>query len=205
MVRNQQITPLIAGVALMGLGGLFLIAQLLGGNFWAYFWPYPIIAVGLTFLVTMISRGRGAGGLAVPGSVITTVGLLLFLQNSFGWWESWAFAWTFIVISVGVGIFMMGIVNHSDNAKRNGLRIAAIGVLLLIPFGIFFGLGFSFLGFTFATRVIWPLILMGVGAVLVLRGVLAHSLRAPSANPDAPKAESPSTQMREEATHSVPT
>jgi hypothetical protein len=209
MVRNQQITPLIAGVILMGLGGLFLIAQLLGGNFWAYFWPYPIIAAGVTFLIAMVSRGRGAGGLAIPGSIITTVGLILFLQNSFGWWESWAFAWTFIVISVGVGIFIMGVVNQSDKSKRNGLRIAAIGVLLLVPFGIFFGLGFSFLGFTFATRVIWPLILLGVGAVLVLRGVLTHSLRAPSPAPEAPTAEAHptemQTEMREEATHHATT
>ena len=138
MANKQPIGLFVAGLALMGLGGLFLIAQLFGGSFWGYFWPYPIIALGFTFLATMVSRGRGAGGFAIPGTVITTIGVLLFIQNSFGWWESWAFAWTFIVIAVGVGIFLMGYWNESEGSKRTGLNIAGIGTLLLI---IFFLLG----------------------------------------------------------------
>jgi hypothetical protein len=178
MVRSQQATVFVTGTLLMGLGGLFLIAQLLGGHFWAYFWPYPIIAVGLTFLAAMVTRGRGAGGLAVPGTIITTIGFILFIQNSFGWWESWAFAWTFIVISVGAGILIMGYWNGSERTMRNGLRIALIGLLLLMLFGTFFGLGFSFLGFGFAARVIWPLIMVGIGAILIMRGIVTHSLRS---------------------------
>ena len=58
MVRNRQASIFVAGIILMGLGGLFLIAQLLGGSFWAYFWPYPIIAAGLTFFVAMVTIAK---------------------------------------------------------------------------------------------------------------------------------------------------
>src|SRR4051795_12353379 len=92
MVRNGQTSYFIAGIILMGLGGLFLIAQLLGGTFWAYFWPYLIIVAGLTFLAGMVYTGRGAGGLAIPGTIITTVGVILFFQNLLGWWQSWSYA-----------------------------------------------------------------------------------------------------------------
>jgi hypothetical protein len=178
MVLNRQTGSFVAGVLLMGLGGLFLIAQLLGGHFWAYFWPYPIIATGLAFFYAMLATQRG--GFAIPGSIITTIGVLLLLQNSFGWWESWAFAWTLIVVAVGVGITLMGMMNHATRATRNGLRIAALGMGLFFVFGTYFGMGFSFLGFGFATRVFWPLMLIGGGALLALRSVVnlsQHSLK----------------------------
>lgn len=181
MVLNRQVGLFVAGLMVMSLGMLFLIAQLFGGSFWGYFWPYPIIAAGLTFFYFFMVGGRGVSGLAIPGSIITTVGVLLMLQNSFGWWESWAFAWTFIIISVGVGIFLMGLRSQNEGSQRAGLLVAGIGVLLLIPFGIFFGLGFSFLGFGFASRVFWPLMLLGAGAFLALRGVVAMTAKSANA------------------------
>jgi hypothetical protein len=206
MARTSQTSAFVFGVLLMGLGGIFLIAQMLGGNFWAYFWPYPIIATGLAFLAAMVNRGRGAGGLAIPGSIITTVGLILFLQNSFGWWESWAFAWTLIVISVGVGIFIMGYWDSKENLQRVGLLIAGIGAALLFLFGTFFGLGFSFLGFRFAARVIWPLMLIGVGAILALRGLIKFVQNSSDSTPALPVAiESRATEQPTEKPAVSPT
>ncbi len=193
MTRTRQTTTFVLGVALMVLGGIFLIAQLLGGNFWAHFWPYPIIGIGLAFLSAMVNRGRGAGGLAIPGTIITTLGLVLFLQNSFGWWESWAFTWTFLVIAVGVGLWIMGYWNGKTKPQRVGIMIAGIGTALLFLFGTFFGLGFSFLGFGFAARVIWPLMIIGAGAFFALRGLLSltqnsQQVAEPPALPETPAA-----------------
>jgi hypothetical protein len=126
----------------------------------------------------MLSGGRSASGLAIPGSIITTIGVILLLQNSFGWWESWAFAWTFIIISVGAGIFLTGLRNQNEKTQRAGLIVGGIGFVLLLPFGTFFGLGFSFFGFGFAGRVIWPLMLIGAGAFLAMRGVVLLSQRS---------------------------
>lgn len=198
MVSNRPAGAFVAGVILMGLGGLFLIAQLLGGTFWAYFWPYPIIAAGLTFFIAMITGGRGSGAFAIPGSILTTLGIILFLQNTFGWWESWTFAWTLVVMSVGVGLYLMGVWNENEKVKRVGVYIAAIGGLMLLLFGAFFGIGYSWLGFGFAARILWPLILIGVGAVLVMRGGKVLNKRSISANqePSMP-APQPSPKVEE--------
>jgi hypothetical protein len=204
MARNRQTSMFIAGVILMGLGGLFLIAQLLGGTFWAYFWPYLIIGVGLTFLVSMITGGRGAGGLAIPGSVVTTVGTILFIQNAFGWWESWTFAWTFIVISVGVGIYMMGVINESEKAKSTGVNIAGIGAVLLFVFGAFFGMGSSFLGFSFAGRIIWPLMMIAVGAFLVVRWNMALKDRSSNGNGQSVTSEAQTDKKPENESSAQP-
>jgi hypothetical protein len=169
MVRNRQTSYFIAGIILMGLGGLFLFAQLLGGTFWSYFWPYLIIIAGLTFLAGMVYAGRGAGGLAIPGTIITTLGFILFFQNLLGWWQSWAYAWTVLIIATGAGLYLMGVWNYSERVKRVGANIALLGGVLLLLFGTFFGLGFSFLGFGFAARVIWPLTMIVGGALLVIR------------------------------------
>jgi hypothetical protein len=205
MERNRQTTLFVTGVILMGLGGLLLVALMLGGSFWSFFWPYLIIGVGLTFLAAMVGTGRGSGGLAIPGSVVTTVGIILFLQNAFGWWESWTFAWTFIVIAVGIGIYTMGVWNQSEQAKRKGLNIATIGGVLLFVFGAFFGLGSSILGFSFAGRIIGPLVMIGIGAFLVIRWGMALKQR-PSSLIEEPSVSEPSRDKTPaEPTQSVTT
>ena len=32
----------------------------------------------------------------------------MFLQNLTGYWESWSYSWTVILVLVGLGIFIMG-------------------------------------------------------------------------------------------------
>ena len=46
-------------------------------------------------------------GLAIPGSIIAGIGGILYYQNATNDWESWAYAWTLIIGFVGVGTFIM--------------------------------------------------------------------------------------------------
>ncbi|MBM3124914.1 MAG: hypothetical protein FJZ87_07530, partial [Chloroflexi bacterium] len=109
---------LVGGALLILFGGLALLAQLFRGfDFWDAFWPFIVIGVGLMFFVGMVAGGKSTGGLAVPGSIITVIGLMLFVQNLTDHWESWAYGWAVIVMAVGLGIFIMGLWTGEPESK----------------------------------------------------------------------------------------
>jgi hypothetical protein len=126
------------GVMLVVTGGLFLADQLLGIQIMAYIWPLLIVFFGLTFFVGMLAAGRKGAGLAIPGAVITTLGLLLFFQNAFNLWGTWTYAWALLTCAVGLGMLIM-----NGYLKREGLRraagvVIAIGLISFVVFGVLF-------------------------------------------------------------------
>jgi len=161
---------IVGGSILILLGLVVLLAQGFPGfNFWGILWPLIIVAFGAVFFVGMLAGGKPAAGLAVPGSIITVIGLMLLVQSLTGYWESWAYGWTVILISVGLGIFIMGLYRGNEHSRWAGVRVMQIGVFFLIVFGAFFE------GLIFASqrmgvgRLIFPaaLILLGIYLVLI--------------------------------------
>src|SRR5690349_21065109 len=83
----------VAGTLLVLLGLVLLIQPVTGMNPWAAIWPFCIIIPGLSFFMVALGIGRPAAPLAIPGSILTTLGLILFYQNTFGYFQSWAYTW----------------------------------------------------------------------------------------------------------------
>ena len=175
MSSQRNTGALVGGSLLIIFGVLALLGKLFQSfNFWNTFWPFVIIGVGLLFFVGMFAGGRSVSGLAIPGSIITTIGLMLFYQNITNHWESWSYGWTVILMSVGVGIFIMGLWGQNGNQRAAGLRVLRIGLILFVIFGAFFELIFT-AGRPFGLRaIIFPvgLILLGLYLVLSRSGLL---------------------------------
>lgn len=175
MSSQRNIGSLVGGALLIIFGMLALLGQLFRSlDFWGTFWPFIIIGMGILFLVGMLAGGRSVSGLAIPGTIITTIGLMLFYQNITNHWESWSYGWTVILMSVGVGIFIMGVWGQSQTQRAAGLRVLRIGVILFIIFGAFFELIFT-AGRPFGLRaIIFPagLILLGLYLILMRSGLL---------------------------------
>jgi hypothetical protein len=169
MSRSNPAGRAAIGVILVALGVLFLFAQVLGLNIWSVGWPIAIVGLGLFFFVAMLLGGQSAGSLAIPGSIVTTVGLILLFQNTFGRWETWSYAWTLIFIAVGIGIYVKGLWEDRAEDRRTGMRMAGIGVVFFLIFGAFFELGFGTWGFGRAGGTVWALLLVVTGLYLLLR------------------------------------
>ena len=175
MSSQRNVGSLVGGGLLIIFGMLALVGQLFRGfNFWNTFWPFFIIGFGLLFFVGMFAGGRSVSGLAIPGTIVTTIGLMLFYQNLTNHWESWSYGWTVILMAVGLGIFIMGTWGQNSTQRAAGLRVLRIGLVLFIIFGAFFELIFTS-GMPFGLRsIIFPaaLILLGLYLVLTRSGLL---------------------------------
>ena len=154
---------LVGGAVMIAFGLLALAGQFFRSVNWGLLWPFIVIAVGIVFFVAMFAGGRQTAALAVPGSIIGGIGLVLLFQNITHHWESMSYFWTLIIMFVGVGIYTMGWYGGDQGQKQAGARAIKVGVILFVIFGAFFEMIFSsFNGLVF------PVLLILLGAYLVV-------------------------------------
>lgn len=169
-MESKSRATLATGLVLIVLGAWFLAVRVVPGlEAWAgqtFAWPLIIVAVGLMLL--LIGMATGAYAMAVPAMIVGGIGGLLYWQNATGQWESWAYAWTLIPGFVGLGIGLAALLEG-----ERGERLQSAGWLVLISAVLFFIFG-SFLGGADLFGPYWPLLLVGLGALLLLQ-----SLRGP--------------------------
>lgn len=167
MQNNRNIGPLVGGIVLVAFGVLALIAQTLPDfHFWNIFWPFIIVAFGAMFFVIMYSSDKSTAPLAIPGSIFTGVGLMMVIQNITNHWESWSYGWTVILMSVGVGIYLMGHRADNEQQKAAGQRVINIGLVMFIVFGAFFEMIFNNAPIA---QYFFPLALIGLGGYMIVR------------------------------------
>lgn len=157
-------SSIIGGLILISVGVFFLLIQTfpaLASIFNpALYWPLIILAVGGFFLLGAV---LGNAPLAVPGAIISGIGLLLTYQNFSGNWGSWAYAWALIPGFVGIGLIIMALLDKEQAQEtRAGYILILISFVLFIFFGGFLG-GLEILGNW------WPLLLIVAGVFLLIR------------------------------------
>jgi hypothetical protein len=169
MSNNRNVGTLVAGSILVVFGLLALLGNLFGRfDFWGILWPLFILAFGGLFFVGMFAGGKSVAGLAIPGSIFAGIGLMLLVQNLTNHWESWAYGWTVILISVGLGIFIMGLYTGNEYRRNSGLRVMKVGAILFIIFGGFFEMLFSAFHWNGLAQYIFPALLILLGLYLVI-------------------------------------
>lgn len=165
---QQRRASLTFGVILILVGALFLAFQLSPQLQllidWGAAWPLIIIGVGVVLLIVAVLSG--VSGLAVPAAIVGGIGGLLWWQNATGNWESWAYAWALIPGFVGVGIILNGLLSGK---VRDGVTAGAW--LLLISLVMFFIFG-SFLGGLGLLGAYWPVLLILLGFLVLMRPLL---------------------------------
>ena len=125
------------GVVLVVVGAFYLVVQLAGADLSAFGWPLFVIIPGLTLLIVgFVSLGTGA---AIPGGILTMVGLVLAYQNSTGFWTSWAYAWALVAPGgVGLGLFLQGLRERNPSLIRQGRSLMFIAALIFMVGFVFF-------------------------------------------------------------------
>jgi hypothetical protein len=163
MQTNRSNTgALVAGAVLIACGLLALGNQFLRITDWAFVGPLAVVAAGALFFLAMIAGGRQSAAFAVPGSIISGIGLTLLFASITDQWELMSYLWTLIIVFVGIGVYLMGWYGGDPNQKRSGWGVIKVGLILFIIFGGFFELVFS------SNNLIFPVLLILLGAYLIL-------------------------------------
>ena len=175
------------GAILILLGILFLIGRYVSALFnfdvGHYTWPFFIIIPGvLLFTASFVFERRAGIPLAMFGGMVTMTGAILFFQNVFDLYASWAYAWALIApTSVGLAKLIYGILRGMGDEVRCGLRLSAIGFAMFLIGGFFFELVIGINGLHFGVSwLCWPALLIGLGVILLLSNLLPQR-NSPSA------------------------
>ena len=136
MLESQKNRNL--GIILVIAGGLFYLGRFVDIS--DLLWPFYIIAPGIVLFIMALAGGRKSSGLAIPASIVTIIGLILFSQNITGNFESWAYTWALIPAASGLGMVIMSNMNDNFAMQEKGYKAMKAGLSMFLVFGVFFEL-----------------------------------------------------------------
>ena len=166
---------ILLGIVLIALGGFFLLDRFVGLDLGEYGWPLFVIVPGLLLFAGAMASDIPAGtGLATAAGVVTTVGVVLSVQNATGLWATWDYAWALVGPGgSGLGVALFGILRGQRDLLTAGARTLGIGLALFAAFGLFFEgiIGLSGEPFLVGSQV-FPLVLIGAGVIVVAMSLI---------------------------------
>ena len=152
---------LVAGTILIAFGLIALAGQFLRILDWGFIWPLIVVGFGSLFFLGMVAGGRQSAAFAIPGSIISGIGLVLLFASITGHWEAMSYFWTLIILFVGIGIYIMGWYGGDASQRQSGWRVMKVGFVLFVIFGGFFELIFR------SNSLVFPILLISLGIYLI--------------------------------------
>jgi hypothetical protein len=176
-IRTSSGSATVFGIVLVALGIVVLVARETGLDLGAMLasagWPFFIIVPGLVLLLLAVVAAPPQGlGVAIGGSVVTTVGLILLYQESTGHWERWAYMWALIPGAVGVATVVYGLASRHRELVVPGLRTTGVAAVLLAAGWWYFEPSFENGRPPIDLGASWPLIVIVVGAFVTVTALL---------------------------------
>jgi len=154
----MRTSSIIAGLILILVGLFFLLLQfspdLADSINIERLWPLIIVGVGGLFLLGAL---LGSPDLAIPGSIIAGIGLMLYYQNANDAWDTWGYSWALIPGFVGIGIVIQEMLKgRARKGLREGGQLVIISLIMFAVFGALIGGLFNF-------TMVAALALIGIG------------------------------------------
>ena len=149
-----------AGAAVAGLIALRVLVPPL--------FSWALIVAGLGAMLLLSAVLAGVPGLAIPGTILSVLGAILYGQNATGLWESWSYLWPLVPGSVGLGLVLANALGLGGRAvRRTGWSLIGWHLVVAMTFALFFAADGRLIRF-------WPLTLVLAGLA-----VLSCALRKP--------------------------
>jgi len=173
MDNNRNISSLIIGVVLVVLGILSLLGKFFAAWNMDNLWPLIVVGVGLIFFVAMALGDKSKAGLAVPGSILVTVGMILLIMNYTDTWEAWSYCWALIVCASGAGVWINGYRSEQPELRKRGLATIRTGLILFIIFAVIMEFVFTITGeHHLVNPTVWASLLALLGFFLLVTRIL---------------------------------
>ncbi len=163
-----------------GLGGLFIpgfpilatgmilsftnLTHLWGA--WSWMWSFEVLALAVGFLAAAF--WMRTWGLVVPAIIIGVNGLIFLFCGLTGWWGAWAWLWAAEPLAVGLALLALALGKRSSGLVVAGLILCVIAA---VGFG---GMTLILSDFWWLGSLMGPVMLIGVGMLLLGWGVLGR-------------------------------
>ncbi len=170
----SRLGSLIFGLVLILLGVLFLVDDYLGLDLGRIRWPFFILIPGLLiYLASFLLPDEPARGLSAAGSIVTMVGLVLFVQDRYDLYQTWAYVWALVApTSLGLGWLGHALLRRDGKMARESIQLVGVGLLLFTIGFVFFELLIGLSGFRQPWLLnLWPALLILLGLVLLVRSL----------------------------------
>ena len=161
----------MAGIVLVVIGVVVLLIRLVDTTLGSSSWPLWIIVPGLVMLIGSLAiPPRGGLGLAIPGTILALVGGILWVQDAYGLYGTWAYAWALVAPTApGLAMLVYGLARGDRDLAADGFRTTLVGLGLFLGFGLFFEGVVGISGHRIANLdEVLPYVVIGFGALLVV-------------------------------------
>jgi hypothetical protein len=175
-MNDERRGAVVLGTILILVGGAFFLANAIGLRLDTA-WPLFIIVPGVVlFSASFLVGGEAGSGLAIAGSIVTTVGCILAVQEATGLYATWSYAWALVAPgSVGLGLTVYGALTGQSKLVSAGLPTLGVGLALFLGFAIFFEGVIGLSGDRVpALRDALPIALIALGGVLVVGSLIGR-------------------------------
>ena len=170
----SRTVELFAGILLLLVGLVVLASEpllnfvngLTAGEELLRWWPVVPLTLSLFFLVPGLLGGpnrRLRAGMMIPGALLAGIGGALLYTSLADRWDSWAYLWSVIPFSFGLGMYAAGWIADAPAFKWIGSATAAGGVLAYLVFATAFG-GEAF-------RLVAAIGILAIGLALTVGGL----------------------------------
>ena len=178
MERATNGPVIVMGAILIALGIVYFLLEFIKidiNQLVHYGWPAYVAIPGLVLLVIGMSV-RDVSSLCIPGAIVSVAGIVLLIQNGWNLFGTWTYTWALVAPGgIGLGMWLQGIVYGSPGLRASGAHTMGVGLVLFliglvfcerilhvsgVPQGVFR---------TFILSILLPLVIVGVGFVLLVR------------------------------------
>jgi hypothetical protein len=169
MNSNINTSAVVIGIVLVVVGVFALFGNIFTSWDMDNLWPLVITGVGVAFLVIMAFGDQSRAGLAVPGSILVAIGLIMYWMNLTDTWESWAYCWALVMAASGVGVWIQGLRSDRADLKKGGLDTLRGGLTLFLIFAIIMEFIFTMTGVHKQVNILaWAILLAVLGLILFI-------------------------------------
>jgi hypothetical protein len=128
------------GGVLVLLGIIVALGQALDLDLGQVGWPFFVVVPGLGLLgLGLAAPGRAGEVLATVGGLVAMAGLVLLVQNATDRFDTWAYAWTLVVlVGPGIGRWLLGVVRGRGDLAASGGWLVAAGLVAFGVLAVFF-------------------------------------------------------------------
>ena len=167
-MKPERLLSLIFGAALIGIGVLSMVANLLLHTEAWRLWPIVVVIVGLLLTAPgfLGLARRGFGAFFIPGIPVLTTGGILLFASLFHNWSVWAAAWPLEVLGVALGFVLAAIFMRLPALAIPASIIGVNGLMLAFC---------NLTGLWQSWALLWPIEPLSIGLGLLALGLAKRS------------------------------